>query len=489
LTDDPGGVPLFKNKQAAGSVGVEIDGFGVVANGVPDAGVGRTDTGIVPETSKELLEEQAALAAQTGFEPPQNILATRVFVNGFRFPYVNARKPKNTPVASLASEGNFEPYFDTNGSERSPTGAPLAGNPYTTTFNPAAVTSSAVRGTPTQEFPRQGFVPRFPARDSPLGLITQADVMQMVQQAANQAIATRGAIRNPIGVPAEVWISVVDTAGNICGVFRTSDATVFSFDLAVQKARTAMFFSTNTVGFSSRAIGFMSQTFYPPGVSQIPPGPISGLSAGLPKDAGELGTMPTGDEADHLYEISQLLTDRATNTVVANLPPGTNVVQAIPLTVQLLARRITHTRDGRISPLQAAITVDIGLRATPPPTLRDGITNFPGGVPIYKSGILVGGLGVSGDGVDQDDIIAFNGQKGFEPPSGVRCDEVDEATVKTALLAAIPKLKAEFPNLTNGSTVSPAVIDVIEQRLNTGPILEGLRLPYVKFPRVPGVTQ
>ena len=63
----------------------------------------------------------------------------------------------------------------------------------------------------------------------------------------------RGAIRNPNGVPERVWISVVDTAGNICGSFRTDDATVFSFDVHVQKARTAAFFSNNTVGFSSAA--------------------------------------------------------------------------------------------------------------------------------------------------------------------------------------------------------------------------------------------
>jgi uncharacterized protein GlcG (DUF336 family) len=271
------------------------------------------------------------------------------------------------------------------------------------------------------------------------------------------------------------------------------DATVFSFDLAVQKARTAMFFSTNTVGFSSRAIGFMSQTFYPPGVTPVPPGPNSGLIAGTGGDAGALGSNPMGTQVGLLTEISQVLTDRATNTIVTQLPPGTNAMQAVQLAVQLLGRRIPHIRDGRICPLQAAITVDIGLRgiygAPPPPTLKDGYTNFPGGVPIYKNGILVGGLGVSGDGVDQDDIIVFNGQKGYEPPAGVRCDEADEATVKAALLAAIPKLQAEFPNLTNGSTTSPAVIDAIQQRLNAGPILEGLRLPYVKFPRTPGVTQ
>src|SRR5580765_839039 len=131
----------------------------------------------------------------------------------------------------------------------------------------------------------------------------------MTQQAAVQAFLTRAAIRNPQGVPAAVWISVVDIHGTICGVFRTSDATVFSFDLSVQKARTSAFFSTNQVGFSSRAIGFMSQTFFPPGVSAHPPGPISGLVEHAGGDAGTLGLAPSGDNADNLTEISQLLTD------------------------------------------------------------------------------------------------------------------------------------------------------------------------------------
>ena len=502
LTDDPGGLTLFKNKLPVGAVGVEIDGFGVLANGVPDAGIHRTDTGIVPGPSKQLVEEAAALACITGFEPPAIVKANKIVINGFRFPYVTAKKPtKFTPVsvATLAAEGKFEPYFDTTGTERDPNGK-LAVPPYPP-FTPAtatAVTSSAVRATPVQEFPQQGFVGRFPPRDSPLGAITKADVLKMVQQAADQAFLTRAAIRNPKGVAAQVWITVVDLQGNICGLYRTNDATVFSFDLCVQKARTSAFFSTDNVGFSSRAIGFMSQTFYPPGVEAHPPGPMSGLFEQAGGDAGALGANPAGTDAANLTEISQLLTDNNTNTLVPivlsapPVPPNTLLQSAGFISrsaVQLLARRLPHIRDGRISPLQVSIYVDLSLRSTYDinntglKALRDGICIFPGGVPIYKNGVLVGGLGVSGDGVDQDDVIVYNGARGFQPPDGVRCDQADEAAVKTALLASIPKLKTEFPNLTNGNPNSPEVIDVVERRLNNGPILQGLRLPYIKIPR------
>jgi uncharacterized protein GlcG (DUF336 family) len=36
---------------------------------------------------------------------------------------------------------------------------------------------------------------------------------------------------------------------------------------------------------------------------------------------------------------------------------------------------------------------------------------FPGSVPLYKNGVLVGGIGVSGDGVDQDDLVSYMGRR------------------------------------------------------------------------------
>ena len=41
--------------------------------------------------------------------------------------------------------------------------------------------------------------------------------------------------------------------------------------------------------------------------------------------------------------------------------------------------------------------------------LDNGIQIFPGAVPVYRNGALVGGIGVSGDGIDQDDMISFLG--------------------------------------------------------------------------------
>jgi uncharacterized protein GlcG (DUF336 family) len=53
-----------------------------------------------------------------------------------------------------------------------------------------------------------------------------------------------------------------------------------------------------------------------------------------------------------------------------------------------------------------------------------GLIEFPGGLPLYKEGKLVGGIGVSGDGVDQDESVAKAGAAGFEPRPGIRIDTV-----------------------------------------------------------------
>ena len=51
-----------------------------------------------------------------------------------------------------------------------------------------------------------------------------------------------------------------------------------------------------------------------------------------------------------------------------------------------------------------------------------GLIEFPGGLPLYKNGSLVGGIGVSGDGVDQDEVVAEAGAVGYEPPAVIRVD-------------------------------------------------------------------
>jgi len=53
-----------------------------------------------------------------------------------------------------------------------------------------------------------------------------------------------------------------------------------------------------------------------------------------------------------------------------------------------------------------------------------GLIEFPGGMPLYKDGKLVGGIGVSGDGVEEDENVAEAGTKGYDAPKAIRIDTV-----------------------------------------------------------------
>ena len=54
----------------------------------------------------------------------------------------------------------------------------------------------------------------------------------------------------------------------------------------------------------------------------------------------------------------------------------------------------------------------------------NGITIFPGAFPLYRNGVLIGAIGVSGDGIEQDDIVSAAGARDFLPPSGSRADDM-----------------------------------------------------------------
>jgi hypothetical protein len=57
---------------------------------------------------------------------------------------------------------------------------------------------------------------------------------------------------------------------------------------------------------------------------------------------------------------------------------------------------------------------------------QNGIVFFPGSTPLYRheneADTLIGGFGVSGDGVDQDDVVTSAGQRGYAAPAELRVD-------------------------------------------------------------------
>src|SRR5262249_59627115 len=54
--------------------------------------------------------------------------------------------------------------------------------------------------------------------------------------------------------------------------------------------------------------------------------------------------------------------------------------------------------------------------------LNSTVMIFTGSNPLFKGGGFAGTLGISGDGIDQDDIISTFGGAGFEPPPERRID-------------------------------------------------------------------
>jgi hypothetical protein len=140
--------------------------------------------------------------------------------------------------------------------------------------------------------------------------------------------------------------------------------------VAVQKARTALFFSSSNYAFSVRAVGFLAQELYPPGINGTEPGLFYGMQERF------------------------CLADP---TLVNPLPiaPVTNTLNGVVVT--------------SISPVD--------------PNLPNGITIFPGGFPLYRNGVVIGAIGVSGDGVDQDDLISASGTANFLAPVPIRTDQ------------------------------------------------------------------
>jgi uncharacterized protein GlcG (DUF336 family) len=209
--------------------------------------------------------------------------------------------------------------------------------------------------------------------------LNATEVRRIIDFAAQRVKITRAAIRLPIGSQMQVFITVVNNpdADNatptVLGTFRTGEATFFSWDVAVQKARTTLFYSRHdflgfglNIAMSTRCVGFLAQKNYPPGIDGDSSGPFFTEQDKL---SGFSGTEP-------------------------------NVT-------------FTATADFSTPPLRNGIRLD----------LPNGITIFPGGFPLYRNGVLIGAIGISGDGVDQDDIVGASGTHDFLAPNAIRSDQ------------------------------------------------------------------
>lgn len=179
--------------------------------------------------------------------------------------------------------------------------------------------------------------------------LTAADVQRVINQAV-----TRAARISPNSV-----IAVTDREGYVLGVWvvRGGAATAGEIATAVSKAGTAAFLSSNQNAFSSRTAGFIIQQHFPPGVQFTPTGPLVGVG------------------------LSNLFVSDINRFKKTDLFPCTGTLFPCPPAVQ-------PTSPGVLGSPIAFTSLD----------------GSPGGVPLYKNGILVGGVGVTGDGTPQPPI-------------------------------------------------------------------------------------
>lgn len=405
LSADPGGFPLYKGNFVVGGIGVISDGqYGLDLN-IQD----------FDRSNDELI----AIAGQSGFAPTIDITAQRIAVDGktLRYSDVSARHLATNPAnaapsaANLVAVAGYKPAAGaTAGTNYGEPGGSSGYRADTAGLFPGLAPTPFILVTP-------GNVNRFTPKAGAAGLtaagaasvqsLTGPEVQQVLASALGVAYTGRAQIRKPLGSFIQVTISVVDATGDILGVARTPDGPLFGTDVSLQKARSAAFFSNplaaadlnavparnvgglipvpalstyvtaiqnflgpttlaNGIAFGARSIGNVHRPFFPDGAAFGIPGPLSNAYA-------TWSPFNVGLQLDLVIENIVL-------NALGGSPPA-----AAPFCTPLAPQPFGGTR------------------------LANGAQIFAGGVPIFKNGDLVGAIGVSGDGIDQDDMISFLG--------------------------------------------------------------------------------
>jgi uncharacterized protein GlcG (DUF336 family) len=185
-----------------------------------------------------------------------------------------------------------------------------------------------------------------------VGGLTAAQVTEILDASETTANATRGVIRLPLGSRARMVIAVADLDGTLIGLRRMRDATIFSVDVAASKARNMIYFNSN-----ARVPADMA------------PLPVGTAVTNRTISFGAMPLYPPGIDGSSVGPFFNLfLNDTANPCTQGSQPAGAN---------------------------------------------QSGIVFFPGSTGLYINGKLVGGLGISGDGVDQDDFVTTGGASGF----------------------------------------------------------------------------
>jgi len=406
---DSGGLPVYKNGILAGGIGVMTktvysDNLNIFAVPIDD-------------------DEVVALAGSTGYAPPSAIEADNIAVNGLTLQFTDATSANF--AAPVSASGVFTPtalpgffagpvaghtaiagltYGSSDGASGvAPDGA-LGPVLYPGTTQVSSVFTDGnghVIHTPTT-----GLVPAGQA-------ITAGEAQGLMTSTLNVAYMARAAIRIPTNSFAQVTVSIVDLDGNILAMARTPDAPVFGADVSLQKARSAVFFSRTDAAAKINAITAAASTV---------PGTFADYIARSQGLVGP-GTFANGI-AWSLVGIGDISRPFYPDGIDGNAPGSLSIpfnlwsVFSDGLQLDLVKQDFVNALGGVTSPLGCANSNGQGLPAVSggKTQLADGLQIFSGGFPIYRGSTLVGGIGISGDGIQQDSLISFLGLQNFTDP-------------------------------------------------------------------------
>ena len=256
------------------------------------------------------------------------------------------------------------------------------------------------------------------------GTLSAFDVRRMIFQGVEQELVTRAAIRLPLDSNAAQVFAVTDKNGEVLGLFRTPDSTIFSIDVAVAKARNAAYYANpaalqpiDQLPGVPRGVDFTARTFRYLGLPRFPEGVDNGIAGPFSQLNDDRGIDKTTRIVRDPVQIQDISVDvTGTGLQVGPPLPADRFVSVVGFDAFNPGTNFRDSRNnGVFNPANPAFFDNPLLN-------RDGIVFFPGSTATYKNGVLVGGLGDSGDGVDQDDVINTAAFQGYGPPLNLRSD-------------------------------------------------------------------
>jgi uncharacterized protein GlcG (DUF336 family) len=407
----PGGLPLYKGKAPVGGIGVFFPGTTGYAT---EENSSLNDAGLFDPTKPDLAEEAeyVAFVAAGGsqaagvpfntaaknvalklpaLDPSFNLPFGRIDVNGVTIDTYGGHGLQGP--SNLVAFGHTLPLGNASSGQNLPVD----------TLGDTLLTG--------QTAPDGWLVLPHASSD---GLLSAADVQKIITQGIAAAEATRSGLRLPLNSPTSMDFAVTDTNGEVLGLYRTPDAQMYAIGDAVAKARNVAYYADPArlqpidqlsnvpagAAFSTRTFRYLAGPRFPEGIDGYPPGPFSILNETSLRE-----TTPQAASSFH------------TVLGYAAFNPQANFHDPYNLANQ------------------------------------NGVSFSPGGVPLYEEiggrSFLVGGLGVSGDLPDQDDVVASHATVGYAAPTLLRADEMLVRGVR------LPYLKyARHPQLSAG--VAPA---------------------------------